>query len=88
MITTIITIVAVILFMFFMCIMSLGVIEDIPVLVFGGIILALLLYVGIAAYPQSDMLTEPVVTKPIAESFQSLDCEDECVFLCRNLHRT
>ncbi len=34
MITTIITIVAVILFMFFMCIMSLGVIEDKPVLVF------------------------------------------------------
>lgn len=65
MITTIITIVAVILFMFFMCIMSLGVIEDKPVLVFGGIILALLLYVGIAAYPQSDMLTEPVVTKTV-----------------------
>ena len=27
-------------------------------------------------------------TKSIAESFQPLDCEDECVFLCRNLHRT
>ena len=57
MITTIITIVAVILFMFFMCIMSLGVIEDKPVLVFGGIILALLLYIGVKIPFNSTLLT-------------------------------
>ena len=64
MITTIlVTILALILFISFICTMFDGIANDNPTLAFGGFILAALLCLGIVAYISSDMVTKPETTK-------------------------
>lgn len=61
--TILITIVALILFISFICTIFAGVANDDPILASFGLILTVLLCFGMAAYISSDMLTEPAATK-------------------------
>lgn len=58
-----ITIVAVILFMLFLCLILAGVTDGNTTMAFVGYILAVLLGLGVAVYTFSDTLTEPAATK-------------------------
>lgn len=62
-ITILITIVAVILFILFLCIILAGITDGNATMAFVGYILTLLLVFGIAVYTSSDTLTEPAATK-------------------------
>lgn len=62
-ITILITIVALILFISFICMIFAGIANGDPTLASFGLILTVLLCFGMAAYISSDTLTKPVVTK-------------------------
>ena len=62
-ITILITIVALFLFISFICAIFAGIANDDPLLAFFGLILTVLLCFGMAAYLSSDTLTEPETTK-------------------------
>lgn len=61
--TILITIVALILFISFICTIFAGIANDDPILASFGLILTVLLCFGMAAYISSDTLTEPAATK-------------------------
>lgn len=62
-ITILITIVALFLFISFICTIFAGIANDDPILASFGLILTVLLCFGMAAYISSDTLTEPAATK-------------------------
>lgn len=62
-ITILITIVALFLFISFICAIFAGIANDDPILASFGLILTVLLCFGMAAYISSDTLTEPAATK-------------------------
>lgn len=62
-ITILITIVALFLFISFICTIFAGIANDDPILASFGLILTILLCFGMAAYISSDTLTEPAATK-------------------------
>lgn len=62
-ITILVIIVALILFISFICTIFAGIANDDSTLVFGGFILTVLLCLGMVAYLSSDTLTEPAATK-------------------------
>lgn len=64
-ITILITIVAVILFILFLCIILAGITNGDTTMAFVGFILTLLLGFGIAVYTSSDTVTKPEVTKTV-----------------------
>ncbi len=64
-ITILITIVAVILFILFLCIILAGITNGDTTMAFVGCILTLLLGFGIAVYTSSDTVTKPEVTKTV-----------------------